>query len=71
MTPEQFNAWRALALGSMFAGLMAAPTVVRNPRAQEGSGQAELLASGATMARVRRRRGPAPRCQAGWASRSS
>lgn len=46
MTPEGFNAWRALALGSMFAGLMAIMVVVRNSRAQEDSGQAELLASG-------------------------
>lgn len=46
MTPEGFNAWRALALGCLFAGLMAILTVVRNSRAQEDSGQAELLASG-------------------------
>lgn len=45
-TPDGFNAWRAGALGAFFAGLMAILIVVRNSRAQEDSGQAELLASG-------------------------
>lgn len=45
-TPDQFNAWRAGQLGALFAGLMAIVTVVRNSRADEDSGQAELIASG-------------------------
>lgn len=43
---DGFNAWRAGALGAFFAGLMAILIVVRNSRADEDSGQAELLASG-------------------------
>lgn len=46
MTPEGFNAWRAGGLGVLFAGVMAILIVVRNSRAAEDSGQAELLASG-------------------------
>lgn len=46
MTPEGFNAWRAGGLGTLFAGLMSILIVVRNSRAAEDSGQAELLASG-------------------------
>lgn len=45
MTAEGFNTWRAGMLGAFFAGLMAVLTVVRNSRAHEDSGQAELLAS--------------------------
>ena len=45
-TADGFNAWRAGALGAFFAGLMAVLIVVRNSRADEDSGQAELLASG-------------------------
>ena len=46
LTADGFNAWRAGALGTFFAGLMAIGIVVRNSRAHEDSGQAELLASG-------------------------
>jgi ABC-2 type transport system permease protein len=46
MTADGFNAWRAGQLGAFFAGLMAILVVVRNSRANEDSGQAELLASG-------------------------
>ena len=46
MTADGFNAWRAGALGAFFAGLMAIGIVVRNSRAHEDSGQAELIASG-------------------------
>lgn len=45
-TADGFNAWRAGALGAFFSGLMAILIVVRNTRAQEDSGQAELIASG-------------------------
>ncbi|ONH23311.1 multidrug ABC transporter permease [Pseudofrankia asymbiotica] len=45
-TPDGFNAWRAGALGAFFAGLMEIFIVIRNSRADEDSGQAELLASG-------------------------
>ena len=45
-TPDGFNAWRSGSLGALFAGLMTILIVVRNSRAQEDSGQAELLASG-------------------------
>jgi ABC-2 type transport system permease protein len=44
-TAEGFNTWRAGMLGAFFAALMAILIVVRNSRAQEDSGQAELLAS--------------------------
>ncbi|MEV8637275.1 multidrug ABC transporter permease [Streptosporangium sp. NPDC051023] len=46
MSADGFNAWRAGALGVFFAALMAVLIVVRNSRADEDSGQAELLASG-------------------------
>jgi ABC-2 type transport system permease protein len=45
-TADGFNAWRAGMLGALFAGLMAILIVVRNSRANEDSGQAELIASG-------------------------
>jgi ABC-2 type transport system permease protein len=45
-TADGFNAWRAGMLGAFFTALMAIFTVVRNSRADEDSGQAELLASG-------------------------
>lgn len=45
-TADGFNAWRAGQLGAMFAGLMAILIVTRNSRANEDSGQAELVASG-------------------------
>ena len=46
LTNDGFNAWRAGALGAFFAGLMAIIIVVRNTRADEDSGRAELIASG-------------------------
>lgn len=46
MTSDGFNAWRAGQLGAFFAGLMTILIVVRNSRANEDSGQAELIASG-------------------------
>ncbi|GJF09901.1 exporter of polyketide antibiotics [Mycolicibacterium cyprinidarum] len=46
MTNDGFNAWRSGALGAFFAALMAILIVVANSRADEDSGQAELLASG-------------------------
>ena len=46
MTADGFNAWRAGMLGAFFAGIMTILIVTRNTRAQEDSGQAELLASG-------------------------
>ncbi len=45
-TADGFNAWRAGALGAFFSGLMAIFIVVRNSRAEEDSGRAELVASG-------------------------
>lgn len=45
-TADGFNAWRAGQLGAFFAGLMAILIVIRNSRADEDTGQAELLASG-------------------------
>lgn len=45
-TADGFNAWRAGALGAFFSGLMAILIVVRNSRAEEDSGRAELVASG-------------------------
>jgi ABC-2 type transport system permease protein len=45
MTADGFNAWRAGQLGAFFAGLMSILIVVRNSRAAEDSGQAELIAS--------------------------
>ena len=46
ITVDGFNAWRSLALGGFLAALMAIFAVIRDSRAQEDSGQAELLASG-------------------------
>ena len=45
-TVDGFNAWRSLALGGFLVALGAIFAVVRATRAQEDSGQAELLASG-------------------------
>ncbi|MDO8144428.1 ABC transporter permease [Isoptericola sp. 178] len=45
-TADGFNAWRALALGGFLSALGAIFAVIRATRAQEDSGQAELLASG-------------------------
>lgn len=45
-TTDGFNAWRSLALGGFLAALGVIFTVTRVTRAQEDSGQAELLASG-------------------------
>ncbi len=45
-TADGFNAWRAGALGAFFAGMMAIFIVVRNSRAEEDSGRAELVATG-------------------------
>ncbi|WP_062521363.1 ABC transporter permease [Demequina silvatica] len=45
-TADGFNAWRALALGGLFASLGAIFVVTKATRGQEDSGQAELLASG-------------------------
>lgn len=45
-TVDGFNSWRSLALGGFLAALGAVFTVTRATRAQEDSGQAELLASG-------------------------
>lgn len=44
-TADGFNAWRAGALAAFFAGLMAIFIVVRNSRAEEDSGRAELVAA--------------------------
>lgn len=52
-TADGFNAWRAGQLGAFFAGLMAILVVVRNSRAHEDSGQAELIASGVIARRAR------------------
>lgn len=45
-TVDGFNVWRTLCLGGLLAGIGMALAVVRATRAQEDSGQAELLASG-------------------------
>lgn len=50
---DGFNAWRAGMLGALFAGVMAILIVVRNSRANEDSGQAELIASGVIARRSR------------------
>lgn len=52
-TADGFNAWRAGQLGALFAALMAILIVVRNSRADEDSGQAELIASGVVARRSR------------------
>ncbi|GEL94048.1 ABC transporter permease [Cellulomonas composti] len=46
MTADGFNAWRSLALGGLMTALGAIFAMTRATRAQEDSGQAELLASG-------------------------
>jgi ABC-2 type transport system permease protein len=46
LSTDGFTAWRSLALGGFLAGLGAIFLVTRATRAQEDSGQAELLASG-------------------------
>jgi ABC-2 type transport system permease protein len=43
LSADGFNAWRSLALGCFFAGLMAIFVVVRETRAKEDSGEAELV----------------------------
>lgn len=53
LSADGFNAWRAGQLGAFFAGLMAILVVVRNSRANEDSGQAELIASGVIARRSR------------------
>lgn len=53
MSADGFNAWRAGQLGAFFAGLMSVLIVVRNSRAHEDSGQAELIAAG-VLARASR-----------------
>lgn len=45
-TTDGFTAWRSLALGGFFAALGAILLVTATTRAQEDSGQAELLAAG-------------------------
>lgn len=45
-TADGFNSWRTLALGGFLSALGAIFAVTRATRAQEDSGQAELLASG-------------------------
>nr|NLD41181.1 multidrug ABC transporter permease [Actinomycetales bacterium] len=47
LTSDGFNLWRAGQLGAFFSALMGALIVIRNSRANEDSGQAELVASGA------------------------
>lgn len=46
LTADGFNAWRSGVLGAFIAALMAIVLVVRTSRADEDSGQAELIASG-------------------------
>ncbi|MEK9663202.1 MAG: hypothetical protein VW082_01140 [Candidatus Nanopelagicales bacterium] len=46
LTVDGFNTWRSLALGGFLAALGAILAVTRATRAQEDSGQAELLAAG-------------------------
>ncbi|WP_316668959.1 hypothetical protein [uncultured Propionibacterium sp.] len=53
MTNDGFNAWRAGMLGALLSGLMAILLVVRNSRADEDSGRAELIASGVISRRAR------------------
>ena len=45
-TTDGFNAWRSLAIGDLLAAIGAIFAITRTTRAQEDSGQAELLASG-------------------------
>lgn len=53
LTNDGFNAWRAGQLGSLFAALMTILLVVKNSRADEDSGQAELIASGVISRQAR------------------
>ncbi|MEL4356701.1 MULTISPECIES: ABC transporter permease [unclassified Luteococcus] len=53
LTNDGFNAWRAGSLGAFFAGLMGILIVIRNSRADEDSGQAELIASGVVTRQAR------------------
>lgn len=53
LSNDGFNAWRAGSLGAFFAGLMGILIVVRNSRADEDSGQAELIASGVVTRQAR------------------
>lgn len=46
LSADGFNAWRSGVLGAFIAALMAIILVVRTSRADEDSGQAELIASG-------------------------
>lgn len=46
LSDDGFNAWRSLALGGLLTGIGMIFAVTRSSRAQEDSGQAELLASG-------------------------
>lgn len=46
LSADGFNAWRSGVLGAFIAALMAIILVVRTTRADEDSGQAELIASG-------------------------
>lgn len=48
LTADGFTVWRSLALGGFLAALGAIFALTRATRAQEDSGQAELLASGVT-----------------------
>lgn len=50
---DGFNAWRALALGGLFASVMGGLIVVRGTRANEDSGQDELVASAVVGRHVR------------------
>lgn len=52
-TADGFAAWRAGSLGAFFSGLMAVLLVIRNSRADEDTGQAELVASGVLARRTR------------------
>lgn len=53
LTLDGFNAWRAGGLGAFFSALMAILIVVRNSRAGEDSGQAELIAAGVITRQAR------------------
>ncbi|WP_124054264.1 ABC transporter permease [Arcanobacterium ihumii] len=53
LTSDGFNAWRAGQLGALFAAIMATLLVTRNTRAQEDSGQGELVASGVVTRQAR------------------
>lgn len=53
LTLDGFNAWRAGGLGAFFSALMAILIVIRNSRAGEDSGQAELIAAGVVTRQAR------------------